>query len=84
VEFICVLLLVYLIAVFARIILSWFPVRGDGPMATVNSALYTVTEPVLGPLRRMLPPIGGSSMRIDLSPTIVLFGIFILRGVLGC
>jgi YggT family protein len=81
---VCNLLGLYLIALFARIILSWFPVRGDGPMATVQSALYTITEPVLGPLRRVIPPVGGSSFRIDLSPIIVFFGINIVRSVMGC
>ena len=80
----CNLLGLYLVAMFARIILSWFPVRGDGPLATVNSALYTITEPVLGPLRRMLPPVGGSSFRIDLSPIIVFFGLNIIRNIMGC
>jgi YggT family protein len=80
----CNLLGLYLVALFARIILSWFPARGDGPLATVNSALYTITEPVLGPLRRMLPPVGGSSFRIDLSPIIVFIGLNIIRSAMGC
>ena len=80
----CNLLGLYLVALFARIILSWFPARGDGPLATINSALYTITEPVLGPLRRMLPPVGGGSFRIDLSPIIVFIGLNIVRSIMGC
>jgi YggT family protein len=80
----CNLLGLYLVALIARIILSWFPARGDGPLATINSALYTITEPVLGPLRRMIPPVGGSSFRIDLSPIIVFIAIQILQGAIGC
>lgn len=40
----------------------------------IYSFLYTVTEPILGPVRRILPPLGG----FDLSPIIVIFGIEIL------
>ena len=51
-------------------------------MASVFGFLYAITEPVLGPLRRLIPPIGMGGMGLDLSPTIVLFGLFILTGIL--
>lgn len=55
----CSLVQLYVFALFGRAILSWFPVSPNGPMATVYSFLYTVTEPVLAPLRRIIPPMGG-------------------------
>ena len=79
---VCSLLNLYLILLFARIILSWFPVSPGGAMAQIFSFLYTITEPVLGPVRRVVPPIGGG---LDISPLIVLFGIQIVAGaVFGC
>ena len=82
---VCSLLNLYLILLFARIILSWFPVSPGGPMAQIFSFLYTVTEPVLGPVRRAIPPIGMGGMGFDLSPIIVIFGVQILeRVVFGC
>ena len=82
---VCSFLNLYLILVFARIILSWFPVSPGGAMAQVFSFLYTVTEPVLGPVRRAIPPIGMGGMGFDLSPIIVIFGVQILeRVVFGC
>jgi len=82
---ICSLLNLYLILLFARIILSWFPVSPGGAMAQIFSFLYTVTEPVLGPVRRAIPPIGMGGMGFDLSPIIVIFGVQILeRVVFGC
>lgn len=78
----CTILDLYLIALFARIILSWFPISPGGAMAQIFSVLYSVTEPVLGPVRRAIPPIGGA---FDISPIVVLLGIQILSGlVLGC
>ena len=74
---------IYLMALFARIILSWFPLSPNGVMASVFSFLYTITEPVLGPIRRMLPPVGVGGMGLDLSPLIVilLLQLVVLRAV---
>ena len=80
----CSLLNLYLILLFARIILSWFPVNPGGALAQIFSFLYTITEPVLGPIRRAIPPIGMGGMGFDLSPIIVIVGVRVLAGVLGC
>ena len=80
----CSLLNIYLILIFARIILSWFPVSPGGALAQIFSFLYTVTEPVLGPIRRAIPPIGMGGMGFDLSPIIVIVGVQIISRVVGC
>jgi YggT family protein len=72
------LLQLYSICIFARIILSWFPITPGGAMATIFSVLWNITEPVLRPLRQVIPPIG----MMDLSPLIVFFAIQILRSIL--
>lgn len=73
------LIQLYIFAIFARIVLSWFPVSPGGAMATVFSFLYTITEPVLGPLRRVIPPLGG----FDLSPIVAVIGLQIVAGAFG-
>jgi YggT family protein len=78
----CRLLDAYLIVMFARIILSWFPVNPGSGLATVYGFLYSITEPVLGPIRRVIPPVGMGGMGLDLSPLIVFFGISILRSAI--
>jgi YggT family protein len=65
------LLNLYLLAIFARIILSWFPINPGSPVATVAGVLYSITEPVLGPIRRVLPSVG----MFDLSPIVVIFAV---------
>jgi YggT family protein len=75
----CRLLDAYLIIIFARIILSWFPVEPGSGMASVYGFLYSITEPVLGPIRRVIPPMGMGGMGLDLSPMIVLLVITLLR-----
>ena len=82
---VCLVLNLYLIALFGRIILSWFPVAPGSVMAQIFSFLYTITEPVLGPIRRLLPPIGVGGMGLDLSPIIVTLGLsLIVFPALGC
>jgi len=76
---VCNLLQLYLLALFARIILSWFPIPPGSPFAAIFSALYRVTEPVLGPIRRMIPPMGMGGMGLDLSPIVVIIGIQLLQ-----
>ena len=58
----------------ARALSSWFRVGPDSPVRPVIDAIYRVTEPVLAPIRRFLPPLGG----IDLSTIIVILGINII------
>ena len=65
------LLQLYVFCIFGRIILSWFPVSPGGPVAQISGVLYTITEPVLGPIRNVLPSIG----MFDLSPMVVIFGV---------
>jgi len=83
IKLLCLLTLLYVIAIFGRVILSWFPVSHDSPVAVVGSVLYRVTEPVLAPVRRLMPPVRVGAMMIDLSLIVVLLTLhLIVRGVL--
>ena len=55
----------YEIVLIVRIILSWIPHDRHHPAVQF---LYRITEPVLGPARRIIPPIGGT---LDISPIVV-------------
>ena len=74
----------YIIAIIGRIILSYFPLQPGGVIAQIFNVLYTITEPVLGPVRRVIPPIGGGGMAFDLSPIIVLIVLQIVLANLHC
>lgn len=54
-----------------RAILSWFRIGSESPFRPVADIVYRVTEPVLAPIRNVLPPMGG----FDLSFLVVIFGI---------
>jgi YggT family protein len=83
VQLIVTLLNLYLIALLARIILSWFPISEGGVMGSIMRFLYAITEPVLAPLRAVLPPVRMGSMALDLSPLIVLLGLQLLIAFIG-
>ena len=81
----CPLFQIYFLLLLARIVLSWFPISPGTPLATAFSFLYTVTEPILGPLRRIIPPLRfGGGMGIDLSPIIAFIALEIIAQALGC
>jgi YggT family protein len=71
----CSLINVYYIVLFAHIILSWFPTQPGSGMASIRSILFQLTEPVLGPVRRLIPSIG----MIDISPIVVFLGLEIIQ-----
>ncbi|MBM4410293.1 MAG: YggT family protein [Chloroflexi bacterium] len=62
-------------AIFARSIISWFPIDKNGP---VFQALAAITDPILEPLRKVIPPIG----MIDISPMVAMLALFFLANVL--
>jgi len=72
-----VILQVFLLCLLARAVLSWFPSSG-GALDTVRRALMTITEPVLAPIRSLLPPVRLGAVGLDLSFMIVFFAILIL------
>jgi YggT family protein len=75
---VCDLLLAYNLILFVRVLSSWFPRPISGPMRTVWNALYAVTEPVLRPLRGILPPLRAGGMGLDLSPMLAFIIILVL------
>jgi YggT family protein len=68
-------LTLYMWLIVGRVIISW--VNAD-PYNPIVRFLYNATEPVLYRVRRALPAIGG----LDLSPLLVIFGIYFLKGFL--
>ena len=77
--FIKTLITLYIVAIFLVIVLSWFPQPEGSPGSKAFLALRRITDPVLDPLRRAIPPVGGV---LDLSPTIVIIVLLVIQGML--
>ena len=69
---------IYLVILAARAVLSWFPVRGGTFLASINTLLFELTEPVLRPVRKVIPPAG----MFDISFMVVFFLLIILQQAL--
>lgn len=68
------ILSLYWYVILARVLMSWFNPSPNNPIA---DAIYRLTEPVLAPIRRILPPMGG----FDLSPLVVFFILMFLQRI---
>ena len=77
---VCVLLNIFWLLILARMIMSWVRITPGTPVASIYSVLFSITEPVLGPLRRMIPPVRMGISAIDVSPIIVIVVIILLCG----
>ena len=64
-NFLALLCEVLTLVILARVILSWF---SPSPTNILVSILYQVTEPILAPLRRIIPRVG----MLDLSPLVAI------------
>lgn len=74
----CGLIQLYMLVLIARAVTSWFPVRPGSPFASVTRVLIDLTEPVLAPIRRVIPPAG----MFDLSFMVLFFGLVLVRGAI--
>ena len=78
----CWALFVYWLILFAKILLSWIPPSSSGSLRMVQGVLDDLTEPVLRPVRGLLPPFRMGMMALDLSPILVFVVIVILRSAI--
>jgi YggT family protein len=65
-------------AIIARALLSWFPIRPGNPFYTLLVILDQITEPILAPLRRIIPRIG----MIDITPIVALILLQVIQQIL--
>lgn len=70
------LLYVFIILMLIRVVFSWV---SPFPTNPVSRLAWQVTEPVLAPVRRRMPPMSG----IDLSPMVVMIGAYLLIAIIG-
>ena len=76
------LIQVYIVVLFVRIILTWFPTNPWSGLGRFERALGRVTDPVLAPIRRVLPPLRVGGGGIDLSPIVLLVVLEVLVSIL--
>jgi YggT family protein len=81
-DYVNAVFLVYLILIFARILLSWIPrIPYNRALRAVVGFIHEVTDPYLNLFRRVIPPIGGGGFALDLSPILAIIVLLIAQGV---
>ena len=75
---VCTLLTIFIVILFLRAVLSWFPVSPGSFVAQLNELLRVLTDWALVPLRSIIPPAG----MLDLSFLVLTFGLLILRSAI--
>jgi YggT family protein len=77
----------YLMVVFGRLILDWIRVfardwRPRGIVLVLAEAVYTLTDPPLNALRRIIPPLRLGGASIDLAFLVLVLGLYLLIAIL--
>jgi YggT family protein len=76
------LLELFLLVLFAYSILSWFTASGrlayDSPVRKVQNVLSAICEPVLRPIRRIIPPVQVGGVGLDLSVMVVFLIVLVV------
>ena len=78
---------VYIMVLIGRLIIDWIQVfardwRPRGVLAVLCEAVYTVTDPPLRALRRVIPPIRLGGVALDLSFIVLIIGLWLLVSLL--
>jgi len=81
---VCLIIQVYLFVVLIRILMSWVPPTPGTTYQSVYDAFDRVTEPVLAPIRAVIPPVRLGVTQLDLSPIVVfVVGTLLIRAICG-
>jgi YggT family protein len=79
----CAVLQIYLLILLVRVILSWVPSLPD-PLLGIARGVRALTDPVLEPLRRVIPPLQLGGVALDLSVILLFLAIRILLMPIAC
>jgi len=81
-DYVNALFIVYIILIFANILISWLPrVPYNRGLRIVLDFVTETTNPYLNLFRRFLPPVGGGGFALDLSPMIGIIVLFVLQTI---
>ncbi len=69
----CAAFSIYILILLARAIFSWIPVDPQSPWQAISSFCFRATEPLLAPVRSIIPVVQLGGMGLDLSFMVVFF-----------
>jgi YggT family protein len=80
--YVAALFFVYMVLIFIRVLLSWIPrVPYNRYLAAAIGFVGEVTDPYLNLFRRVIPPLGGGGLSLDLSPILAIVVLLVAGDV---
>jgi len=80
-DLICTAILLFSLCFYLRIALSFFPAQSGGAMMQVRELAFSVTEPVMLPLRRALPPASGFAAGFGVDTLVMIIALIVLQSL---
>jgi YggT family protein len=82
-KYVDALFLVYVVLIFIRILMSWVPrIPRSASLRPVLDFITETTDPYLNVFRRIIPPIGGGGMTMDVSPIIAIIVLLVAERII--
>jgi YggT family protein len=77
----------FFVILLGRLVLDWVQAfardwRPRGPLLVVAEVVYTITDPPLKALRKLIPPLTLGTLRLDLAFLVLMVGVSLLTGIL--
>ena len=81
------LLFLFFVVLLARLVLDWVQAfardwRPTGPMLVIAETVYTVTDPPLRALRKVIPPLSIGNLRLDLAYLVLMLMVTLLMSII--
>jgi YggT family protein len=81
------LLFLFFVVLLARLVLDWVQAfardwRPKGPMLVIAETVYTVTDPPLRALRKVIPPLSIGNLRLDLAYLVLMLMVTLLMSII--
>ena len=81
-DYVSALFLVYLVLIFIRVLLSWIPrMPYNRYLRAAVRFVEETTDPYLNVFRRLIPPLGGRGLALDISPILAIIVLIIVQGI---
>jgi uncharacterized protein YggT (Ycf19 family) len=80
-DLLCVLVLLFQLAFLLRLVLSFFPLVSGSTFAAVRDVSIAITDPVVWPIRRKVPPLPGAMAGFGVAEILVLILIQIIASI---
>jgi YggT family protein len=77
-QLVCYALAFYILLLLGRVVFSWIPIDPQSPWQRLNNFCFRATEPVMAPIRGLIPPVQIGGAGIDLSFMLIFFVLIIV------